>query len=85
MFLDVYFHSPLNIDRDDIEEALEEYLGDRGEIVGAGSGASGSNIDVEIEGDAIPHLEPIKRILRKLKVPADSQIVIEGKKYRVYE
>jgi hypothetical protein len=85
MFLDIYFHSPLQIDRDEIEEALEDYLGERGEVVGGGSGIRGSNIDLEIEGNAAPHLEPIKQILRKLKVPRDTTIVIKKKSYPVYD
>lgn len=46
MFIDVYFRGPLPVDRDEIEEILAE-LPDF-EVVGAGAGDTGANIDLEV-------------------------------------
>lgn len=83
----IYFFSDLPVSRDAIEDTLDKYLGERGEVTGGGSGEGGSNLDLEIfEGDARNHLPAIRKILRRFKVPPDTQIVIEGEKepYSVY-
>lgn len=48
----IYWHGPSGVPRDEIEDVIEDVLGDRGEVTGAGSGMSGSNVDLEIFDDA---------------------------------
>jgi hypothetical protein len=47
--------------RDVIEDAIEEALGDKGEVTGGGSGDTGGNIDIEIfdEADVEPLMSEI--------------------------
>jgi hypothetical protein len=54
MFIDIYFPPHLPIDRDLIQEELEQQLGLRGEVVGAGGSDAGSNLDLEV-------FEPVDR------------------------
>lgn len=49
MFVEIHLPGPLDVDRDEIEDALEEALGADGEVVGAGAGERGSNLDVEVQ------------------------------------
>ncbi|GGM10344.1 hypothetical protein [Micromonospora yangpuensis] len=46
MFIEINFTSGLPVDRDDIEDALQEL--DAFEVVGAGVGELGTNLDVEV-------------------------------------
>jgi hypothetical protein len=48
MFVEIHFPHSLEVDRDEIEDDLEDALGDDGEVVGAGTGEAGSNLDVEV-------------------------------------
>lgn len=54
MFIEIIGRQPLpgDVDRDDIEDALSDVLDQKGEVTGAGSGAGGWNLDVEIFDDA---------------------------------
>ena len=77
-FITIYFFSKLSIGRSVIEDDLDEILGDNGEVIGGGSGVSGSNIDIEIyEGSASNFIEPIKAVLQDIEVPNDTVIVID--------
>lgn len=83
----IYFFERLNIPLDEVEDALDEALGDLGEVTGMGSGESGSNIDLEIadENDSRQVLTIIRSVLGNLSVPDSSIIEIEGVEYKVLE
>ncbi len=82
----IYFYSQLEIPRDKIEEAIDDCLGGRGEVTGGGSGNTGSNIDIEIyNDDDTEAVEEVKMVLKSMKVPTDTTLVIEGERYKVYE
>ncbi|MFD4598976.1 hypothetical protein ACFWPQ_13185 [Streptomyces sp. NPDC058464] len=51
-FVEIWFDGPIPVDRDDVEDALNEALDGMGEVTGAGTGESGSNLDVEVEESA---------------------------------
>ncbi|MGW0504284.1 hypothetical protein [Micromonospora sp. NPDC003241] len=51
MFVEIVF-SGLPIDRDDLEDALNEEFKLDGEVTGAGTGVHGSNLDLEIAESA---------------------------------
>lgn len=75
----VYWHSPLgDVARDDVEEAIEEALGDLGMITGAGSGRTGSNIDADVYGDPEEALAKVRLALSRLPMPEDTVIVLGG-------
>jgi hypothetical protein len=64
VYIDIYFAGEFPVDRDDIEDALNEL--DGFEVVGAGAGVSGSNLDVEID-DSIPRAEAIETVVTVLR------------------
>lgn len=73
---------------DDLSEALEHAR--LGEVTGGGGGIYGSNIDIEIEDEQKfeQALTLIRRVLRDLKIPADTRITrYEPEKvvYSVYD
>jgi hypothetical protein len=81
----INFFSRLDMGRDVIEDALDEALGDKGEVIGGGSGVSGSNIDIEIlEGEPHDFLEIIRTVLRELEAPNDTVIVIGDERFSLY-
>ena len=81
----IYFYSKLGTPRDEIEDLLQEYLGQSGEVTGGGAGQTGSNIDLEIFEDDNDHLQGVRAVLRQAAVPADTVIVVEGKRYAIYD
>jgi hypothetical protein len=66
-----------------IEEAFEEWLGDKGEIIGGGGAPDGSwsHIDIhlfELGVDDVPGtLETTRELLRKFGVPQNSTVVFK--------
>lgn len=85
-FIFIYFFSKLeNIDRDDVEDAINNILGEKGEVTGAGSGASGSNLDVQVYGNPLDFMDAIKNVLRELEVPADTIVAIGEERFPVFE
>jgi len=76
MFIDIYFPPGLTIDRDEIQVELERQLGSRGEVVGAGTGEAGSNLDLEIfdVADRTAVLDLITSALADLGVPPETII-----------
>ncbi|BAL87868.1 hypothetical protein AMIS_26480 [Actinoplanes missouriensis 431] len=73
-FVDVYFPPGLPVDRDEIEDELSEL--DGFEVVGAGTGESGSNLDLEVSsdlasGDAV---RQVTEILERLGVAPGARI-----------
>jgi hypothetical protein len=72
--------------RDEVEDAIEEFLGQRGVVTGGGAGELGANIDIEIHGDDIDSgmlVEGLRALLISLSVPANTEIVFNGKSYSV--
>ena len=70
MFLDIYFRPEERVARDDVEAALEERLPPGCEVVGAGVGQTGSNIDLEL-----PDRQPVAvvvEVLRSIGVRPDT-------------
>jgi hypothetical protein len=80
----VYWSSPLgDLERDDVEDALNEALGPDGEVVGGGSGRSGSNLDLEISANPQRALAAVKAALVELGMPADTYVVMDGRRHRL--
>jgi len=78
----VYWSSRLTgLARDDVEEAVEEALGDAGMVTGAGSGRTGSNIDADVYGDHEEALAKVRLALSPLSMPEDTVIVMGGKRH----
>ena len=82
----IYFFSKLeNIDRDDVEDDINDVLGEKGAVTGAGSGASGLNLDVQVYGDPLDFLDIMRSVLRELEVPVDTVFAIGEERFPVYE
>lgn len=45
----IYFSADSDVERDFVEERLEEILEGKGEVTGGGTGIDGANIDIELE------------------------------------
>lgn len=63
MFIDVYFTERLPVDMDDVEDAFAEL--DDFEVVGAGGGDLGSNIDLEVTS-SIPRDDALRKVAQVL-------------------
>jgi len=83
----IYFSPRLTIPRDEIEDALQEHLGNRGEITGGGSGQRGANIDIEIfDDESGPELlQGVERTLRRMGVPQDTYLDVDGQRQDLYK
>lgn len=77
MFVDLYFPPGLLLDRDEIHEAIEASPQGDAEVVGAGTGVSGSNLDLELMPtiDLIHALRQLEEVLSRLRVPDGTLIV----------
>jgi hypothetical protein len=75
----IYFPLGLEIPRDEIEDAIQDCLGERGEVTGGGAGARGSNLDLELFEEEEGLIEEIKLTLRRLGVPPTTTLVVDGK------
>lgn len=75
-FVDLYFGIGLTVDRDEIQAAIEEDLGAQVDVVGAGTGAAGSNLDLGISEDVDLALATLARTLTRLGVPEDALVAI---------
>lgn len=69
-FVEIRFDGSLPVDRDDIEESLNERLEGIGEVTGAGSGEFGSHLDVEVDEEFAKDdvLNKIFAALRELEI-----------------
>lgn len=78
MFVDLYFPRELQLDRDEIQERLEAVLEGRGEVVGAGTGPAGTNLDLEIADatDGAAALAAIIETLASIGVPSDTVVAV---------
>lgn len=61
-FMEIRFDRPLQMDRDDVEDEVNEALTGIGEVSGAGSGAFGAHLDVDID-PAVARDEVVRRVL----------------------
>jgi hypothetical protein len=84
MFIDIYLAPlPAGLDRDDIEDELQEV--DGFDVVGAGVGADSVNLDVEVD-DAVPRewaLTTVARILRNLGAHAGAHVRVSDTGERI--
>lgn len=78
----IYFELNEDIDIDDLEESIDEILGDEGEVTGRGMGISGGNLDIELFEETI--LEDFLKKLRELEFPQDTYYVIHGEKTNLF-
>ena len=78
----IYFPPNLGVDKDEIEDALDEAIGDIGEVSGGGIGQKGMNIDLDVEDDADPEelADLVRATLARLNV-ACTRIDINGKNF----
>jgi hypothetical protein len=84
----IYSKGELENGRDEIEDGIEELLGDIVEVSGGGSGAFGWNVDVELlEPTKLEFaLAQIRSFLAEMKVSSDTHIdVIRRHKVRIYD
>ena len=51
-FVEIRFDGEIPVDRDDVEDAVNEALSGVGEVTGAGVGQYGSHLDVEVDESA---------------------------------
>ncbi len=66
MYVDVYFSGPLPVDRDEVEDAFADVEGF--DVVGAGTGDTGANIDLEVDENVSREdaLRTVARVLEDL-------------------
>ncbi|QDT47600.1 hypothetical protein Pan258_16360 [Symmachiella dynata] len=71
----IYSKSPAPVDRYELEEDLQDFLGDDGMVSGGGAGDTGWNIDLEVESasaeDVIQRLIPF---LKEKQVGSDTHL-----------
>ncbi|MBR1854189.1 MAG: hypothetical protein IJ794_13780 [Lachnospiraceae bacterium] len=72
-----------NIDRNELEDAIDEFLDGKGEVTGGGAGIDGANIDVELFDEGIKG-RLIER-LRELPFAEDTYYVVDGVRTRLFE
>ena len=86
MYIDIYFNAESDIERDLLEERLDEILKGKGEVTGGGAGKDGVNIDIEIDDDYGNEeiIKIIKSELIRLKLPVDTYLKINGEKHNFY-
>ena len=77
-FIDLYFPPGLEVDRDEIEEELGELDGI--DVVGAGSGEEGSNLDLEISTEVSPDdaVRQVTETLERLGVAAGARMKVSN-------
>ncbi|KRC62340.1 hypothetical protein ASE14_00360 [Agromyces sp. Root81] len=61
-FMEIRFDGRIPVDRDDVEDELNDALAGIGEVSGAGSGAFGAHLDVDIDPVA-ERDEAVRRVL----------------------
>lgn len=81
----IYISNGLAAPKDEIEDALDDMLRDRGEVTGGGVGNDGFNIDIETFDEDPSLIEEVKAILKSFRVPLDTRIVIDGQSFEVYD
>ncbi|GAA2102809.1 hypothetical protein [Actinomadura alba] len=90
-FIEIVFDRPLptDVDRDDVEDDLNEALEGLGEVTGAGTGLGSSNLDVDPGANRSEMLDLVFRVLADLGVgdaarvrPGDGEVWIRPSEWR---
>jgi hypothetical protein len=78
----IYFPAGIDVEKDVIEDALDDAIGDLGEVTGGGIGESGMNIDLDVEDEVAPEeiVGLIRDALAALQA-AYTKIVVNGKTF----
>ena len=75
----IYYNIKLEVDRDIIEDQIDDFLGEKGEVTGGGSGISGGNIDIEIYDKVNENIvKELKGFLQELQLPNNTYLVVNG-------
>jgi hypothetical protein len=81
--IEIFINSfcPLGFAKSELEDDIEDLLGDFGEVTGGGSGRAGWNIDIEIfnNENLDQFQQKIIKLLRNRDVPSDTYLQIVGK------
>jgi hypothetical protein len=72
----VYSPAILSEGRGGLEDDLQDFMGDAGEITGGGGGDRGWNVDLEVTADAEVWLERICEFLRQWGVAEDTHLCV---------
>jgi hypothetical protein len=81
----IRFNEPLeNCSRHSVEEEVEKWIGDSGEVVGGGVATDGcwAHIDLNVSDDIVAErgmasmIDQLRSVLRAAKVPSSTKIVI---------
>ena len=78
----VYFSLSEEIYLGELEDTIDDLLGDNGEVTGSGIGINGGNIDIEIYDKTV--LDILIEELRKQNLPSDTYLVIDGNRKDLY-
>lgn len=81
MVIFIYTNGRLNSGIDELEDALDSALGERGEVTGTGTGQVGSNIDIFIEEGMISEEQAlllVQQVLVEFGLPSATKIIIDG-------
>jgi hypothetical protein len=87
MGADVYISGPgFWYDRSALEDDIEEWLGDRGEVTGGGSGKDGWDIDICLAAERVTDdfLNELLAFLRGLDAPPGVKVTVVEHTRRVY-
>jgi ABC-type molybdate transport system permease subunit len=84
-FVDLYFPPNMPVGRDEIQAAIEEELGSVVEVVGAGTGETGSNLDLEVVEpvDMPPLLAALAVTFARLGLPGETLVAVSEPPERV--
>jgi len=78
--IDIYIYSSMSLReaRGGLEDDLDEFLDESGEVTGGGGGAPGWNIDLELysDDDLPKHIEQLLAYLRVWGVPPDTYVKV---------
>ncbi|WP_034262553.1 hypothetical protein [Actinospica robiniae] len=65
-FAEIIIDGPIPVDRDDIEDGLNEVFEGVGEIIGAGTGMGISDLALEVEPDRVGRADALNRVFSVL-------------------
>jgi len=82
----IYTYEPLPCGLDEVEDALEAALGDRGRVTGGGTGISDarSNFDLLIKDGVLSEeqvLSLVRQVVLDLDLPKGTMVDINGKEH----
>jgi hypothetical protein len=86
--MDIFLYSSkaLKTGRDELEDDINDFLSDKGFVIGAGAGIDGWNLDIEIfdGNDSEAVLDDLKDFLRNWPVPDDAHLDVNGKRHDIH-